>query len=113
MAFYKQPCIHCQQLIEADARFCNRCGSRSPFGYNCPTCLRDIKKGDAVCSGCGRPLYIPCPHCGGMTFVQDSCERCGKTLLVPCENKRCQQLQFFQNQTCTACGKKIRATLAK
>jgi predicted RNA-binding Zn-ribbon protein involved in translation (DUF1610 family) len=48
-----------------------------------------------------------------MTFVQDACERCGKTLLVQCENARCQQLQFFQNAKCTACGKKIKAVLAR
>ena len=48
-----------------------------------------------------------------MTFVQDICERCGKTLMVQCENKRCLQYQFFQNTQCTACGKKIKAVLAK
>ncbi len=113
MAFYKEPCIHCGQLIDADSHFCTKCGSHSPFCYNCPSCLRVIQKGDAVCPGCGRPLYIQCPHCNGTTFVQDNCEQCGKSLMVQCESKRCLQLQFFQNMKCTACGKKIKAQLAK
>jgi len=33
--------------------------------------------------------------------------------MVQCENKRCLQFQFFQNRTCTACGKKIKVELAK
>jgi hypothetical protein len=113
MAFYKQPCIHCGELIDADARLCNRCGSRSPFADSCPSCLRVVQKSDNLCAGCGRPLYIPCPHCRGTTFVQDTCQRCGKSLMVQCENKRCLQPQFFQNIKCTACGKKIKAVLAK
>ncbi len=108
MAFYKQPCIHCGQLLDSDARLCAKCGSHSPFGYACPSCLRVIEKGDAVCSGCGRPLYVPCPYCGEQTFVQETCEKCGKSLMVRCENVRCGQMHFFQNSKCTACGKKIK-----
>jgi hypothetical protein len=107
MAFYKQPCIHCGQYIDSDSRFCTKCGSHSPFGYNCPTCLREIQKGDAVCPGCGRPLYIACPHCKGRTFVQDNCDACGKGLMILCQNSRCGQMQFFENIKCTACGKKL------
>ena len=108
MASYKMPCVHCGKLIDGDSRYCVYCSSRSPFGYQCPTCLRPIQKGQPLCSGCGRPLYIPCPHCGEQTFVQDICEECGGTLLVKCENRRCNELQFFQNDKCTACGKKIK-----
>jgi len=108
MAFYKEPCIHCGAYVDRDVRFCPSCGSRSPFGYQCPTCLITIKKGQALCSGCGRPLYVECPHCGGRTFVDSNCELCGKSLLIPCSNVRCQELQFFQNEKCTACGKKIK-----
>ncbi|NLL40167.1 MAG: hypothetical protein GX254_11365 [Clostridiales bacterium] len=113
MAFYKQQCIHCGQLIDSDARVCNKCGSPSPFYYSCPTCLLEINIGDAACSGCGRPLYITCPFCSGVTFVHANCEKCGKSLMVQCQNHRCNQPQFFENQKCTACGKKIRSTLSK
>jgi len=108
MATYKQPCLHCGELIDRDARFCPRCASRSPFGYACPACLRPIEKGQPLCAGCGRPLYIACPACGGQTFVGDKCEQCGAGLLVQCTNKRCGQYQFFENANCTACGKKIK-----
>lgn len=108
MAFYKQPCMHCGQLIDSDSRLCTKCGSRSPFCYSCPTCLREVRKGDAVCPGCGRLLYIICPHCGGQTFVQDTCEQCRQSLMVLCSNHRCMQPQFFQNIKCTACGKKLK-----
>jgi len=111
MAGYKQPCIHCGTFIEADARLCTGCGSMSPFGYLCPTCLRPIQKGQMACAGCARPLYVPCPSCGKNTFVQEKCEHCGAGLMVYCENKRCGALQFFQNTKCTACGKKIKAKI--
>lgn len=110
MAFYKQPCIHCGEYIERDARFCPACGSHSPFGYLCPACLRLVKKGDQFCAGCARPLYVPCPVCGGKTFVQEKCEQCGSSLLIRCQNKRCGAMQFFENTKCTVCGAKIKHT---
>ena len=108
MSFYKVPCMHCGTLLERDARFCPTCGSGSPFGYHCPTCLRSIQKGQVCCVGCGRPLYVACPVCKQKTFVQERCEACGASLMIRCENKRCQELQFFENIKCTACGKKIK-----
>ncbi|MDD2955179.1 MAG: hypothetical protein PHD67_02555 [Oscillospiraceae bacterium] len=109
MATYQQPCVHCGAMTERDARACPSCGSMSPFGYLCPTCLRPIQKGKALCAGCGRPLYVPCPACGASTFVQENCEHCNASLMVYCQNKRCGIRQFFQNTRCTACGKKIKA----
>ena len=113
MAFYKQPCIHCGGLLDRDARFCPACGSGSPFGYACPSCLREVQKGQSICAGCGRPLYISCPHCEARSFVQAQCEACGKPLMVRCANVRCGQLQLFQNKKCTACGKKIKTEIQK
>jgi RNA polymerase subunit RPABC4/transcription elongation factor Spt4 len=109
MASYKQPCVHCGEFIERDARLCPKCGSRSPFGYHCPSCLKEIQKGQAVCAGCGRPLTVTCPICGGQTFAGgDKCDACGKSLLIRCENKRCGEPQFFENVKCTVCGKAIK-----
>ncbi len=107
MAFYKEPCIHCGNLISRDSHFCPKCGSMSPFGYSCPSCHHEIIKGDAVCEGCGRPLYILCPKCMEKTFVQEACERCGESLLIRCPDKRCESMQFFENKKCTACGKTL------
>lgn len=111
MAAYKQPCIHCGKLIESDARICIFCGSMSPFGYLCPSCSRPVSKGQAMCAGCMRPLYVTCPTCGKNTFVQERCEACGSGLMVYCENKRCNSLQFFQNTKCSVCGKKIKVRI--
>ena len=108
MATYKQTCMHCGTLVDRDALFCPNCGSHSPFNYLCPSCMREIEKGQMICSGCGRPLYIACPLCGGRTFVQEKCESCGAWLVIRCPAKNCGQLQFFQNEKCTACGKKIK-----
>ena len=109
MATYKQPCIHCGEFIERDGRLCPKCGSRSPFGYQCPKCLKPIERSHVVCSGCGRSIKTTCPYCGQQTFVgTDKCEICGKSLLIWCESARCGQLQFFENIKCTACGKPIK-----
>ena len=109
MVTYKQPCIHCGEMVERDARLCPRCASHSPFGYQCPACLRPIERGDAVCSGCGRPLMTTCPYCGMGTFIgAEKCDQCGQSLMVVCENKRCENLQFFENTKCTVCGKPIK-----
>ena len=99
--------MHCGQFIERDSRLCPGCGSRSPFGYHCPACLRAIEKGQVVCSGCGRTLYVACPTCGNRTFTGERCESCGAGLMIKCQNARCGELQFFENTKCTACGKKI------
>lgn len=108
MASYKQPCIECGGLIDRDARFCPKCGSTSPFILSCPACLREVSRSDKVCAGCGRPLMVTCPKCGGETFVGSKCGSCGASLLIPCPNKRCGSLQFFENETCTACGRKLK-----
>lgn len=107
MPVYKEPCRHCGELLDQDSRFCPKCGSRSPFVDLCPSCLREISRGDKLCAGCGRALIVSCPHCNQETFVGDTCDHCGKTLLKQCKNKRCNEMQFFQNQKCTACGKKL------
>ena len=109
MATYKQPCVHCGTMIDGDSRLCTVCGSITPFGFACPECMRPILKGQPVCANCGRELYTTCPNCGGVTFVQQQCEQCGAGLMVWCANKRCGALQFFENKTCTACGKKLKA----
>ena len=108
MASYKQPCIHCGEFIERDARVCHKCYSRSPFGYHCPSCHREIERGQPVCSGCSRSLFVTCPTCGQQTFADERCERCGAGLMIRCTNQRCGELQFFENEKCTACGKKIK-----
>jgi len=108
MATYKKPCVHCQTLIEGYSNFCPVCGSRSPFGYVCPTCRTPISKEQMVCPGCGRPLRVICPYCGKVTFVGDRCEHCAGTLLIKCPNRRCGDMQFFENEKCTACGKRLK-----
>jgi RNA polymerase subunit RPABC4/transcription elongation factor Spt4 len=108
MATYKQPCLHCGEFIERDARVCPKCGSRSAFGHQCPYCLKPVIKGQEACSGCGKPLTVQCPSCHGQTFAGERCDVCSAGLMVLCTNPRCGELQFFLNTKCTACGKKIK-----
>ena len=108
MATYKQPCMRCGDFIERDVLLCPKCLSRSPFGYRCPACRREIQKGQIACSGCGRELYTTCPVCRQRTFTDEKCEACGASLLVKCANPRCGGMQFFENTTCTECGKKLK-----
>jgi len=112
MATYKQPCINCGTLIDGGDHVCPKCGSRSPFSYLCPKCLKPIQRGDVLCSGCGRPLNTACPYCHQPVFVGDSaCPYCRGSLLILCENKRCREPQFFENTKCTACGKPIKHSI--
>ena len=113
MASYKQPYIQCGTLVDRDVQFCPVCGSMNVFGYHCPSCSKQVVKGQRICSDCGRQLYVPCPHCGQPTFVQEKCESCGKTLMVTCSNSRCGVQQFFDLDRCTACGKKIKNKIQK
>gem|GEM_PF-168263 len=114
MATYKQPCIHCGEMIDRDSRFCLKCASKSPFGYLCPFCLRTIQRGYAVCSGCGKSMTTTCPFCNGQTFVgSEKCDVCNESVMVQCENKRCGQFQFFENTKCTSCGKPIKSGLTQ
>ena len=113
MASYKQTCMQCGALIDRDSQFCPVCGSMNAFGYHCPSCLKPVRKGQKICSDCGRQLYVTCPHCGKPTFVQETCDSCGNTLMVRCDNKRCGVFQFFDLPICTACGKKIKAKIEK
>jgi hypothetical protein len=101
--------MKCGEMIERDAHVCAKCGSRSPFGYHCPTCHQKIERGNLLCSSCGRALMTTCPYCGGPTFVgAEHCDTCGQSLMIRCESKRCGELQFFENKQCTICGKKIK-----
>jgi len=96
-------------MVERDARRCSKCGSSSPFGFQCPACLKIVERGYALCSGCSRPLSTLCPYCAGQTFVAgEFCDLCGKTLMIQCENKRCAAPQFLENTQCTACGTAIK-----
>ena len=48
-----------------------------------------------------------CPVCGKPAGTGKFCNNCGASMALK-ECSRCGALQFFQNQTCTACGKKIK-----
>ncbi len=61
MASYKQTCIHCGMLVDRDVRVCSACGSRSPFGYLCPSCLRPRRKGAAPLCGLRAPALCRLP----------------------------------------------------
>lgn len=112
MAMYKQPCIHCGALVERDSHYCPKCASRTPFGFQCPYCLKSITRSDTVCPGCGRGVLTTCFYCGQQTFIgSERCDACGRWLMICCENKRCKEFQYFTITKCTACGKKIKKAI--
>jgi len=109
MATYKQPCIHCSEMIERDSRVCAKCGSRSPFRFQCPNCLKEVVRGNMACSSCGKPLLTKCPYCEAQTFIGcDRCDVCKRSLMVKCGNKLCGELQYFSVDKCKICGKPIK-----
>ncbi len=108
MASDKKKCMHCCTFIASNSKFCSKCGSRNPFLIRCPECLREVNREDVVCSCCGRNLIIKCQVCGKDTFVLDKCEKCGTSFLIECPNRRCGELVFFQNDSCTMCGRRLK-----
>lgn len=92
-----------------DSRVCPKCGSRAPFGFRCPNCMKPVERGGEACPGCGRKLMVPCFYCGNPTFAgADKCDFCGRSVMIRCENKRCGEPQFFDVTKCMACGKIIK-----
>ena len=47
-------CPHCKAQLSADAKFCDRCGTR--LGRKCPNCGADVKQNSVFCSECGQKL---------------------------------------------------------
>ena len=75
----------------------------------CPSCYRQVTRGQRLCAGCGRRLTVTCPVCQATSFVGEQCEACGAVFLFRCPDQRCGAWQFFENERCTACGQKIGA----
>jgi predicted nucleic acid-binding Zn ribbon protein len=51
-------CEHCDAPIQADQRFCARCGAAVENAL-CPSCGKKIQTGDLFCSSCGSKIQIP------------------------------------------------------
>lgn len=47
-------CPNCKARLSADAKFCDRCGTR--LGRKCPNCGADVKQNSVFCSECGQKL---------------------------------------------------------
>ena len=47
-------CPNCKAQLSADAKFCDRCGTR--LGRKCPNCGADVKQNSVFCSECGEKL---------------------------------------------------------
>lgn len=47
-------CPNCKTQLTADAKFCDRCGTR--LGRKCPNCGADVKQNSVFCSECGQKL---------------------------------------------------------
>ncbi len=51
-------CEHCEAPIQADQRFCSKCGSAIKNDL-CPSCGKKIQAGDLFCASCGSQLQVP------------------------------------------------------
>ncbi len=51
-------CDHCGAPMEADQRFCSKCGS-AVNNELCPTCGKKIQAGDLFCPSCGNKIQLP------------------------------------------------------
>lgn len=47
-------CPNCKAQLSADAKFCDRCGTR--LDRKCPNCGADVKQNSVFCSECGQKL---------------------------------------------------------
>ena len=47
-------CPNCKTQLSADAKFCDRCGTK--LGRKCPNCGADVKQNSVFCSECGQKL---------------------------------------------------------
>lgn len=47
-------CPNCKAQLSADAKSCDRCGTR--LGRKCPNCGADVKQNSVFCSECGQKL---------------------------------------------------------
>ena len=53
----KIECEHCGAPVEADQKFCSKCGSVAKT-ESCPSCGKKIRTDDAFCSSCGTKLEV-------------------------------------------------------
>ena len=51
----KIKCEHCGAPMEADQKFCSKCGSVAKTEA-CPSCGKKLRGGDAFCSSCGTKI---------------------------------------------------------
>jgi len=50
-------CEHCGAPVEADQKFCSKCGAVTKT-ESCPSCGKKIHAGDTFCSSCGTKIEV-------------------------------------------------------
>jgi predicted nucleic acid-binding Zn ribbon protein len=53
----KIKCEHCGAPMEADQKFCSKCGTVTKTEA-CPSCGKKIRSGDLFCSSCGTKIEV-------------------------------------------------------
>ena len=76
----KRKCPKCGNMVGAEVKFCNECGSMIDVPkINCPNCGTENSEGSKFCIGCGADLQGSVCECG--TKLQAGakfCPTCGK-----------------------------------
>jgi membrane protease subunit (stomatin/prohibitin family) len=103
-------CPACSAQVQADNRFCPRCGKPLPAGQaaviKCDKCGGVIPPGSKFCPDCG-DAYNPCPRCGAdLPQGARACNSCGLALPTPCPFCG-QALERGDLKFCPSCGKPL------
>lgn len=97
-------CSKCGHAYARKAKFCPECGD----SYNpCVFCGADLKKGETVCSVCGKSAPNPCPKCGHPIANEKTkfCPECGESLTKKCA--KCGVSYQGNPKFCPECGSKL------
>ena len=79
-------CEECENMIQADARFCPYCGHQQLIISQCTHCGKNLTPGARFCSRCGhsteeKPKEAQCRECGNQNLpAAQFCNQCGVKL---------------------------------
>lgn len=118
----KKSCPKCGAALDANARFCHKCGTdtmQNDDKVQCSKCGAAIGKTMKFCPECGSP-YVPCVFCqADLPDGAQICPKCGKKQPLPCpgcgakvaaDAKFCPECGMSLAKKCSNCGTEYEGT---